>query len=52
MNEALLQAADSRTNEEEKNREVYSRPRIKKLVAKRTRAGSSTPHPDGVWSLS
>jgi len=46
MNEALLQAADSRTNEEEKNREVYTRPRLKKLFMSDTNTNGQ-PAVDG-----
>jgi len=49
MNEALPQAADSRTNEEEKNREIYTRPGLKKLVTKVTnyseKQGNDGPMP-------
>ncbi len=39
MNDALLQAADSRTNEEEKNRELYKSPCLKKFDTRITMYG-------------
>ncbi len=50
MNEALLQAADSRTNEEDKNREVYMPPRLNKLEYKLTENGGNLGGQDGPYA--
>ncbi len=52
MNEALLQAADSRINGEEKNGEVYKPPRVITLDFHLTENTGRGGGPDGSYELS